>query len=65
MPERKRFYSMRLGEPHMRRDQIGFRLNGSAKRLLIALAAARRMSLSEYLARLVNDHLTSLSKGSL
>lgn len=63
MPERKRFYSMRLAEPNTRRDQVGFRLNGSAKRMLVALAAARRMSVSEYLARLVYDHLAFTQRG--
>jgi hypothetical protein len=64
MPERKRFYSMRLGEPYTRRDQVGFRLSGSAKRLLVALAVARRMSVSEYLARLVHDHLAFTQRGA-
>ena len=62
MPDCKRFYSVRLAEPHTRRDQVGFRLNGSAKRLLLALAATRRMSVSEYLARLVHDHLACVQR---
>jgi len=61
----KRFYACRLQAPHTRRHQIGFRISGPAKHFLLQMARARRMSVSEYLARLVNDHLTSFSQGAL
>lgn len=44
---------------------MGFRVSSPAKEFLLQLCRARRMSVSEYLARLVNDHLASLSQGAL
>lgn len=63
-PKTQRFYAARLPEPYTRHQQVGFRVCGSAKRLLIALASARGMSVSEYLARLVSDHLAAASRGA-
>lgn len=59
--QRKRFYSVRLPHPFTRRHQIGLRVCATTKRLLVALADARSMSVSEYLARLVSDHLAAVT----
>ena len=40
-----------------RPDAVTTRISADAKRLLVQLANGRRMSKSEYLARLLNDHL--------
>jgi hypothetical protein len=61
MNELKRLYAKRLAGPHVRRAQVTFRASLAAKSLLAALARARRMSTSEYLARLVSDHLAAMT----
>ena len=61
----RKFYAKRLAEPHTRCCQLGFRANKSAKALLQQLANARRMSVSEYLARLLNDHLDQVARIAL
>lgn len=58
----RRFYAKRLSHPHTRRHQIGLRVCGVTKNILLRLSRARMMSVSEYLARLVNDHLVSISE---
>jgi hypothetical protein len=55
--EQKRPYAARLPEPHTRRCQVAFCISSRAKQALCAHAAARRMSVSEYMARLLADHL--------
>jgi hypothetical protein len=57
-----RFYAKRLAGSYTRRCQIGFRLNEVAKGMLQKLAAQRRMSVAEYVARLVCDHLGQIGK---
>ena len=57
-----RFYAVRLPEPFTRRNQVGCRVNEAAKHFLELLARARGMSVSEYLARLINDHLAAASR---
>lgn len=61
MMQPRKFYAKRLAEPHTRCCQLGFRVNKSAKALLQQLATARRMSVGEYLARLLNDHLIKMT----
>jgi hypothetical protein len=57
-----RFYAIRLPHPFVRRKQIGCRVSQATKDFLIQLARSRRMSVSEYLARLINDHLAAASR---
>jgi hypothetical protein len=58
------FYAKRLAEPHTRRCQLGFRVSKSAKALLQHLASSRHMSIGEYLARLLSDHLAQMTGSS-
>lgn len=58
----RRFYAKRLHHPHTRHHQLGLRVCSLTKELLLQLARARMMSVSEYLARLVNDHLAYISE---
>jgi hypothetical protein len=59
-----RFYAKRLTGSYTRSCQIGFRLNETAKDLLVKLAAQRGMSVGEYLARLVCDHLLQVEQAN-
>lgn len=59
----RRYYARRLACPHIRRCQIGFRVSEGVRQLLEQMACARHMSVSEYMARLLNDHVISQLKG--
>jgi len=60
----RRPYAKRLLGANRRSCQVGFRLSPVALQFLRHFASERRMSVSEYVARLVCDHLTLLSRGA-
>jgi predicted HicB family RNase H-like nuclease len=64
MKQPQKFYAKRLAEPHTRRCQLGFRVSKSAKALLQQLANTKHMSIGEYLARLLNDHLAQMTRST-
>jgi len=53
----KRLYARRLPPNLVRRSLLSVRVNEHARRAVLSLAHARGMSASEYIARLLNDHL--------
>lgn len=55
----KRRYARRLPKAFARLDMICARVSKASRQSLQLLAEHREISISEYLARLVNDHLTS------
>lgn len=57
MLNRKRFYSPRLLGPEKRKHQVCVRLCVSTKRLLASIASRHGMSVSGYLANLIDAHL--------
>jgi hypothetical protein len=59
---RVRPYAQRLQQPYTRACQLGFRVSLSVRLMIQRLAQARQMSVSEYLARLLNDHLLAETK---
>ena len=59
-----RFYARRLTGSYTRSCQVGFRLDETAKTLLLKLAAQRGMSVGEYLARLVCDHRVGMEQAN-
>ena len=50
-------YSTRQSSEHVRRAMLSARIHEQARQSVATLAAQRRMSVSEYVARLLNDHL--------
>lgn len=61
----KRRYARRLPKAFARLDMICARVSNASRQSLLLLAERRGMSLSEYLARLVNDHLTTAQQQGL
>jgi RNA-binding protein YlmH len=62
----KRRYARRLPKAFARLDMICARVSKASRQSLQQLAERREISISEYLARLVNDHLTAaLQQGLL
>lgn len=53
----KRFYAKRLPPELVRRAMLSVRVHESARSAVLNLARQRDMSSSEYVARLLNDHL--------
>lgn len=53
----RRAYAARLPYGRARNAQLSARIHQEARSALDALAAERGMSTSEYVARLLNDHL--------
>lgn len=61
----QRRYAHRLPKAFVRLEMICARVSKASRQNLLLLAERRGMSLSEYLARLVNDHLTSAQQQGL
>ena len=55
-------YARRLPPDQARRAMLCARVNDGAKQLVGNLAHERGMSTSEYVARLLNDHLAQLAR---
>ena len=55
----KRRYARRLPKAFARLDMICARVSNTSRQSLKLLAERREISIFEYLARLVNDHLTA------
>ena len=53
----KRPYALRLPPELCRRAQLSVRVHENARSAVFRLASRRGMSASEYVARLLNDHL--------
>lgn len=53
----RRFYAKRLPPELVRRAMLSVRVHENARRAVFDLARERDMSTSEYVARLLNDHL--------
>ena len=60
--EHPRRYARRLPSGYARRSALTVRLTPEMKDALAYLAACRKLSISEYAARLINDHLTAAWK---
>lgn len=58
----KRRYAKRLPPGLVRRAMLSIRVNEYTRRVVFALAAERGMSISEYVARLLNDHLNAVAQ---
>lgn len=58
----RRPYARRLPNEHCRRALLSIRVHDHARRTVRALALERGMSISEYCARLLADHLTQLAR---
>lgn len=60
-PRAKRHYARRQSKEFCRRAILSVRVQEIARRTIRALASERGMSPSEYVARLLNDHLAQIS----
>jgi predicted HicB family RNase H-like nuclease len=60
--EHPRRYARRLPPDYARRSALTVRLTPEMKDALAFLAAYRKLSMCEYTARIINDHLTSVWK---
>lgn len=65
MKKNRRPYARRLPAQFARRVMICARVSREMKAAIAKLAAARKMSISEYMARLLNDHLTTAQQQGL
>ena len=65
MKKNRRPYARRLPAQFARRVMLCARVNREMKAAIAQLAAARKMSISEYMARLLNDHLTTAQQQGL
>ena len=65
MKKNRRPYARRLPAQFARRVMLCARVSREMKAAIAQLAAARKMSISEYMARLLNDHLTSAQQRGL
>lgn len=59
----KRPYAHRLPPEDCRRAQLSVRVHENARSAVFSLASRRGMSASEYVARLLNDHLQVVAQG--
>ena len=59
---RNRRYAKQIGSGGARRKTLSFRVNESVKQQILVVAARRLMSPSEYLCRLLNDHLAQMER---
>ena len=57
-----RRYAKRLPSEFARRVILSVRVNVHVRRAVISLASQRNMSASEYLARLLSDHLSEVTR---
>ena len=58
----RRPYARRLPPEYCRRALLSIRIHDHARSAVRALAHERGMSISEYCARLLSDHLTQLAR---
>lgn len=65
MKKNRRPYARRLPAQFARRVMLCARVSREMKAAISQLAAARKMSISEYMARLLNDHLTTAQQQRL
>ena len=65
MKKSRRPYARRLPAQFARRVMLCARVSREMKAAIAQLAATRKMSISEYMARLLNDHLTSAQQQGL
>lgn len=65
MKKNRRPYARRLPAQFARRVMVCARVSREMKAAIAQLAAARKMSISEYMARLLNDHLTTAQQQGL
>lgn len=65
MKKNRRPYARRLPAQFARRVMVCARVSREMKAAIAKLAAARKMSISEYMARLLNDHLTTAQQQGL
>ncbi|WP_371325280.1 hypothetical protein VX159_07115 [Dechloromonas sp. ZY10] len=65
MKKSHRPYARRLPAQFARRVMLCARVSREMKAAIAQLAAARKMSISEYIARLCNDHLSSAQQQGL
>ncbi len=65
MKKNRRPYARRLPAQFARRVMLCARVSREMKAAIAQLAAARKMSISEYMARLLNDHLTTAQQQGL
>lgn len=65
MKKNRRPYARRLPAQFARRVMICARVSREMKAAIAQLAATRHMSISEYMARLLNDHLTTAQQQGL
>ena len=61
-PRATRPYATRLPPGLVRRAMLSVRVHENARRSVCALARERGMSVSEYVCRLLNDHLREASR---
>lgn len=59
----RRAYARRFPRADARRAMLCARVHEGARNAVQGLAQKRGMSVSEYVARLVNDHLTEVRRG--
>lgn len=65
MKKNRRPYARRLPAQFARRVMLCARVSREMKAAIAKLAATRKMSISEYMARLLNDHLTTAQQTGL
>jgi len=65
MKKNRRPYARRLPAQFARRVMVCARVSREMKAAIAKLAATRKMSISEYMARLLNDHLTTAQQQGL
>ena len=65
MKKNRRPYARRLPAQFARRVMICARVSREMKAAIANLASARKMSISEYMSRLLNDHLTGAQQQGL
>ena len=65
MKKNRRPYARRLPAQFARRVMVCARVSREMKAAIAKLAVARKMSISEYMARLLNDHLTTAQQQGL
>ena len=65
MKKNRRPYARRLPTQFARRVMLCARVSREMKAAIAQLAAARKMSISEYMARLLNDHLITAQQQGL
>lgn len=60
-----RRYARRMAALQVRDSTVSVRVSSQMKDMLAYLAARRQMSLCEYAARVINDHLLAASAGRI